>query len=198
MGTEKDDNKSKDTVEDGKMLPNFDPTKDLFQAGSRQRKRGLGAKPLTKTEIEKAQKKARSAMEAARVLGVAYKTYKKYAKMYGIFENLKNQAGIGISKGFNSKSGSSYSIEDILDGKYPDYPVWKIKKRLLNHGYMEEKCDNCGFCEKRITDGKVPLVLDFLDGDRKNHKFENLRCLCLNCSFLINGNLTGPRKEYSY
>ena len=44
----------------------------------------------------------------------------------------------------------------------------------------------------------TPLVLDFIDGDRKNHLYENLRMLCFNCSFLINGNLTGPRKEYEY
>ena len=29
-------------------------------------------------------------------------------------------------------------------------------------------------------------------------KYENLKMLCFNCSFLINGNLTGPRKEYEY
>ena len=40
--------------------------------------------------------------------------------------------------------------------------------------------------------------LDFIDGNRKNHKHENLRMLCFNCSFLINGNLTGPKKEYEY
>jgi len=49
-----------------------------------------------------------------------------------------------------------------------------------------------------LTDGKVPLVLDFKDGDRKNHKYDNLRMLCFNCSFLLNGNLTGPKKEYEY
>jgi 5-methylcytosine-specific restriction endonuclease McrA len=89
-------------------------------------------------------------------------------------------------------------LDDILKGKYPEYPIWKLKQRLLNNGYMLEKCNECGFEEKRITDGKVPLVLDFEDGDRKNHKYENLRMLCFNCSFLINGNLTGPRKEYEY
>jgi dihydroorotase-like cyclic amidohydrolase len=52
--------------------------------------------------------------------------------------------------------------------------------------------------EKRITDGKVPLVLDFTDGNRCNHKYDNLRMLCFNCSFLLNGNLTGPKKEYEY
>jgi hypothetical protein len=40
--------------------------------------------------------------------------------------------------------------------------------------------------------------LDFEDGNRKNHLYDNLRMLCFNCSFLINGNLTGPRKEYEY
>ena len=61
--------------------PNFDPTQDLSQAPKNRRtKRGLGASPLLQAEIEDAQKKARSAMEAARLLGVSYNTYKKYAK----------------------------------------------------------------------------------------------------------------------
>ena len=181
-----------------KVFPNFDPTKDLSQAGKQRRmKRGLGAKPLLESEIKDAQKKARSAMEAARLLGVSYNTYKKYARKYGIFEDLKNPDGTGIRKGYNLKRGK-YSLDDILKGKYPEYPIWKLKQRLLLNGYMLEKCNKCGFEERRITDHKVPLVLDFQDGDRKNHLYENLRMLCFNCSFLINGNLTGPKKEYEY
>ena len=176
-----------------KMFPNFDPTKDLSQAGKQRRmKRGLGAKPLMESEIKDAQKKARSAMEAARILGVSYNTYKKYARKYGIFEDLKNPDGVGIKKGYNLKRGK-FALEDILDGKYPEYPVWKLKQRILLNGYMQEKCNSCGFEERRVTDHKVPLVLDFIDGNRKNHKHENLRMLCFNCSFLINGNLTGPK-----
>jgi len=181
-----------------KVFPNFDPTTDLSQAGKQRRmKRGLGAKPLLESEIKEIQKKARSAMEAARLLGVSYNTYKKYARKYGIFEDLKNPDGTGIRKGYNIKRGK-YSLDDILKGKYPDYPIWKLKQRLLNNGYMLEKCNNCGFEERRLTDHKVPLVLDFIDGARKNHLYENLRMLCFNCSFLINGNLTGPKKEYEY
>ena len=181
-----------------KMFPNFDPTNDLSQAGKQRRmKRGLGAKPLMESEIKGAQKKARSAMEAARILGVSYNTYKKYARKYGIFEDLKNPDGVGIKKGYNLKRGK-FALEDILEGKYPDYPVWKLKQRILLNGYMQEKCNSCGFEERRVTDHKVPLVLDFIDGNRKNHKHENLRMLCFNCSFLINGNLTGPKKEYEY
>jgi len=157
----------------------------------------VGARPLLESEIKEIQQKARSAAEAARMLGVSYNTYKKYAKEYGIFEDLKNPHGIGIRKGTNPGT-LAHSLDDILEGKYPDYPVWKLKKRLLNNGYMLEKCNSCGFEERRVTDFRVPLVLDFLDGDRKNHKHENLRMLCFNCSFLINGNLTGPKKEYEY
>lgn len=179
-------------------FPNFDPTQDLTLAtNNRRMKRGLGAKALMESEIKEAQGKARSAMEAARILGVSYNTYKKYAKLYGIFEDLKNPEGLGIQKGFNIKKGK-YSLDDILKGDYPDYAVWKLKRRLISNGYMLEKCNECGFEERRLTDHKVPLVLDHMDGDRTNHKYDNLRMLCLNCSFLINGNLTGPRKEYEY
>lgn len=193
--SEKDKDKEKE--QSAESFPNFDPTKDLFQAGARSRKRGVGAKPLTENEIKQAQKKARSAAEASRILGVHYKTYKKYAKMYGVFEDLKNPKGFGISKGYTKSKDSSHSLSEILKGECPDYPSWRLKRRLLRHGYMEEKCDNCGFTERRITDHKVPLVLDHIDGDTSNHEFENLRMLCYNCYFLIVGNMHGPKKVWS-
>lgn len=174
------------------------PNLKLDDFRQRQRtKRGVGAQPLLESEIRKVQKRARSAMEAARILGVSYNTYKKYAKLYGIFEDLKNPSGVGIKKANSGKHGV-ISIDDLIAGKHPNYPVWKLKQRLLLNGYMEEKCNNCGFEERRITDHRVPLVLDFLDDDRTNHKYDNLRMLCFNCAFLIRGNLTGPRKEYHY
>ena len=182
--------------EDKKIVHVFDPTMDLSLADNqRKMKRGLGAKPLLESEITEAQSKARSAMEAARILGVSYNTYKKYAKRYGIFENLKNPDGNGIRKGYNVKRGK-YSLEDLLKGKYPDYPVYKLKNRIILNGYMEEKCNSCGFEERRLTDNRVPLVLDFMNGDRKDHKWENLQFLCFNCFYLTVGNLSGPRAEY--
>ena len=181
----------------GKLFPHLDPTKDLSVAPKQRTKRGLGARPLMESEIKEVQTKARSAAEAARLLGVSYNTYKKYAREYGIFENLKNPHGIGIRKGSNPNS-FAHGLDDILAGKYPEYPTWKLKKRLLDNGYLEEKRANCGFEERRITDFRVPLVLDFIDGDKKNHLYTNLRMICFNCSFLINGNLTGPKANYEY
>ena len=45
--------------------------------------------------------------------------------------------------------------------------------------------------EVHDTDNKVPLLLDYMDGNRRNHKYDNLRMLCYNCWFQINGDLFG-------
>ena len=121
------------------------------------------------SEIRDAQSKARSAMEAARLLGVSYNTYKKYARSYGIFEDLKNPDGTGIRKGYNIKRGK-YSLDDILKGKYPEYPIWKLKTKIT---YTMVICWKSVILvdlrKKELVDGKVPLVLDFIDGNRQNH-----------------------------
>ena len=54
---------------------------------------------ITKRMLESSHENTRSAAEASRWLGVSYNTYKKWAKYYGLFEEHKNQSGIGIKKG---------------------------------------------------------------------------------------------------
>lgn len=149
-------------------------------------KRGIGAKPLLESEIKDAQSKCRSAFEAARLLDVSYNTYKKYAKMYGIFEDLKNPYGIGIEKAKRIKN-KKYNIDDIINGKHVHYPLHKFKNKLFLSGYVPKVCSSCGFSEERISDGKMPLLVDFLDGNLNNRKLENIRPLCYNCFFLLVG-----------
>ena len=62
-------------------------------------------------------------------------------------------------------------------------------------GYIPEQCDICEFEEQRITDKKVPLKIDFVDGNTTNHLKENIRLLCYNCWFLNVGNLSGRKAE---
>ena len=45
------------------------------------------------------------------------------------------------------------------------------------------ECEQCGYGERRITDGKIPLLLNFEDGNKTNHNIENLKILCYNCTF---------------
>ena len=145
-------------------------------------KRGKGTRPLLQSEIEAAQSVSKSAREAARKLGVNYLTYRKYARMYGI-HTLLNQFNRGIKKNVDPDSGK-YPISEVLDGKHPDYPVFRLKDKLIRSKIKEACCEMCGYKERRITDGKIPLLINFEDGDSKNHKLENIKLLCYNCTFV--------------
>jgi hypothetical protein len=153
---------------------------------SRIVKRGLGAQPILESQIRAAQLKSASAFEAARTLGVSYNTYKKYAKLYGIFDDLKNPYGIGIHKAKAIKN-KKYHIDDLIAGKHIKYPLHKFKNKLFDSGYVPKVCGSCGFSEERITDGRMPLLIDFLDGNLNNRVLDNIRPLCYNCFFLLVG-----------
>lgn len=145
-------------------------------------KRGKGTRPLLQSEIEAAQSVSKSAREAARKLGVNYLTYRKYARLYGI-HTLLNQFNRGIKKNIDPDSGK-YPISEVLDGKHPDYPVFRLKDKLIRSKIKEACCEMCGYKERRITDGKIPLLINFEDGNSKNHKLENIKLLCYNCTFV--------------
>lgn len=157
----------------------------------------MARKQLLESDILRAMKHTKSNAGAARFLNVSLKTYRKYAKMYkdengkDLYEIHKNQFGVGIPKVSLHRHGKKYILEDILAGKHPSYPVNKLKDRLFASGILEEKCEMCGFEERRITDNKIPVLLTFKDGDPSNYQLENLEVLCYNCYFLIVGNILG-------
>ena len=149
-------------------------------------KRGLGARPILESQIKAAQAKSLSARQAAKTLGISYNTYKKYAKLYGIFEDLKNPYGVGIERNVGIRN-NKYNIEDLIDGKHLHYPIHKFKNKLFDSGYLPKVCGSCGFSEERVSDGKMPLLIDFLDGNLNNRKLDNIRPRCYNCFFLLVG-----------
>lgn len=149
------------------------------------------SKILPKEDILRAQKMTRSNMAAARYLHVSYNHYKKYAKMYKnedgvtLLEAHMNQSGEGIPK-FALAGGKEIPLMDLLEGKVPieHFDPRKIKARLLSEAKLVEVCDRCGFAERRVTDQKIPVILNFKDGNKKNWHLDNLEFLCYNCSFL--------------
>lgn len=149
--------------------------------------RGKHARAPLESEIKAAQSISNSALEAAKILGLSYNTYKKWAKRYGIHEIHKNKPGKKIKKIHSDPTKGRYPLDDVLKGMYPEYPTYRLKDRLFKCGYKEEKCENCGWTEKRITDGKGPFLVDYIDGDIYNKKFENVRILCLNCTHNLRG-----------
>ena len=127
-----------------------------------------------------------------------FNTYKKYAKLYKdesgqtLFDKHRNWYGRGIPK---VRDLGKIPLEEILEGKHPTYPRWKLRERLVKAGYLEGACQNCGYCETRITDGRSPLLLEFTDEDTNNLTVENLYELCYNCHFQIIGGLNQKKSN---
>ena len=82
------------------------------------------SRPILRAEIEEAQRNTNSNMAAARYLNVSYERYRRYAKLYGIFEQHLNPQGNGIDKGF-SKRPTSIPLKEIFAGKHPTYSIHK-------------------------------------------------------------------------
>jgi hypothetical protein len=58
---------------------------------------------------------------------------------------------------------------------------------MIDEGYMQEECSLCSWNERNIVTETICLVIDFIDGDRDNKSFENMRLLCPNCYYSNNG-----------
>jgi len=153
-------------------------------------------KIISKDMILRAMKHTKSNMAAARFLGCSYPHYKQYAKLYKneegktLFETHLNRQGKGISKHLYKKKDLT-PINDILEGRVDvsNYSPKELKGRLIHESLIAEECNSCGFNERRVVDYKVPLILNFNDGNQKNWKLENLEMLCYNCYFLNVGNV---------
>lgn len=173
-------------------------------------KKGEGRQPLnlTENEIRYAQENSQSAHGAARFLRVDYDTYKKYALKYidsatgkTLFELHKNQAGKGTRKAVSrqSKYSALERLQPIINGERPDYKGTGLKKRLISAMVMEECCSICGYDKRRAFDYSVPLILDWIDGDKTNHLLSNLRLLCHNCYYMEVGSVYGGRpKDWTF
>jgi hypothetical protein len=176
-----------------------EPLSDYHKKESRTVKRGVGSKGISLQRVLEAISHTKSNTAAANFLNVSYNTWKKYASMYTneegktYFEAHYNEKGLGISKGYGVNAGG-IRLEDVFAGKHPNYASYKLKRRLVRTGYMKEECSNCGFNERRMIDYKVPLMLDYIDGNPLNKQFENLRLLCYNCYYLLVGDLFWRRK----
>ena len=103
---------------------------------------------LSKEQIVAAQGKTLSNMAAARYLHVSYQHYKKYAKMYNLFESHKNQAGKGVPKFLKGPKKMPHMIE-IIEGRIAasSFNPNKLKYALIEQGYLLEECAVCGFKE---------------------------------------------------
>ena len=95
--------------------------------------------------------------EASRKLGLHFNTFKRYAIEFNCWQ--PNPAGKGMKK---KPSPKRIPTDKILNGEYPDYQTFKCGLTMWN-----------GL--------PIPLELHHKDGNRTNHKLDNIEILCLNC-----------------
>jgi hypothetical protein len=154
-------------------------------------------KPLSREAIIGAMARTKSNRAAARYLSVSFYHYRRWAKLYvdeetgqTFWDKHKNQSGAGIPKMF-LKGFGQINVLDIIEGKVSpqSFLPARIKERFIVEGYLEEKCYRCGFDERRVLDYKVPLLLAFKDGDKRNYAHGNVELLCYNCYFLTIGDV---------
>lgn len=72
-------------------------------------------------------------------------------------------------------------VEVLVEKSY--IQSFKLKKRLFAEGLKVAKCEMCGWA-KKSEDGRIPIELDHMNGNRYDNRLENLRILCPNCHSL--------------
>jgi len=178
------------------------PEEDLKSIGiikidPRRLRKGRGARPLLESEIKEAQEHCNNATACAKYLNVGYNCYKKWAKTYSLFKT--NPWGKGDRKRYWAPDKGKYPLNQILEGKFPNYPIYRLKDLLIRSGTKKAECENCGFNEHRLTDKKMPLLISFKDGNEKNHLLENIEILCYNCMFLTGrGYIRRGKVEFNF
>lgn len=163
------------------------------------------AKIYTKEDLLRAMRATKSIRSAARYLNCSYQHIKPYFKSYRIddndinsptlFETHKNQVGKGIPK-FLKHHGKNPDLDKILKGELyiESFSIDKFKRRLIAEAILPEECNCCGFKEQRVSDYRVPLLINFKDYNKKNWRKENLEFLCYNCYFLTIGDVFSDKQ----
>lgn len=154
------------------------------------------SKVYSKEDLLRAMKVTKSIRAAARYLNCSYQHVKPYFKSYRIddndinsptlFDTHKNQLGKGIPK-FLKHHGKEPDLQKILTGELytESFSIDKFKRRLIQEAILAEECTCCGFKEQRVSDYRVPLLINFKDYNKRNWKQDNLEFLCYNCYFLL-------------
>jgi hypothetical protein len=91
--------------------------------------------------------------------------------------------GMGCNKGMNyTLPNVRRTLEEMLI-KGSTVQSFKLKRRLFETGIKTPACELCGWAKKSL-DGRIPVELDHINGDRFDNRIENLRILCPNCHSL--------------
>jgi transposase-like protein len=103
-------------------------------------------------------------------LVISVDTLKRYIKMLGIDYHGKNDS---------SKKAEYYLNNDVF------ITASALRKKLLDEGIQERKCECCGL--DKWMGGDIPLELHHINGNHNDNRIENLEILCSNCHSMRHG-----------
>lgn len=112
--------------------------------------------------------------------GGNYEQIKKHIQKIGL--DISHFTGKGWRAGSKIPTTPAIDLKKILI-KNSYIQSYKLKKRLYAEGIKSPICEICGWAQK-AKDGRVPLELDHINGDRHDNRIKNLRILCPNCHSL--------------
>jgi hypothetical protein len=90
--------------------------------------------------------------------------------------------GSGWNSGLKHRPRPRAPLEQVLVADRPT-GSHKLKQRLIRAGLKPPACELCGWAV-RASDGRIPVELDHINGNRADNRLENLRVLCPNCHSL--------------
>jgi len=161
------------------------------------------AKHFTKSQIETAMRYTKSVRAAAKYLGCSYQHLRPFMQALRVddsdpnsptlFETHKNQSGKAIPKFLPNRRKEPNVKRIFHEGiGWESFTSEKIKARGVAEGFLKDECGMCNFNERRVTDYKVPLLMNFKDGNKCNYLIDNVELLCYNCYFLYVGEVLTP------
>ena len=141
-------------------------------------------KSWTEVQLKSAVKNSRSVRQVIQKLGLV-EAGGNYVQVQHHIKQLKLKTihftGKGWSKGL-PRVRKSRDLSLLLT-KESRVQSFKLKNRLFKEKIKKAKCELCGW-SKSSLDGRIPVELDRINGDRFDNRIENLRILCPNCHSL--------------
>jgi HNH endonuclease len=96
--------------------------------------------------------------------------------------NTSHFKGSAWSAGLSVSCRPATPLAEVLVAGRP-VTSHQLKQRLFREGLKKPACELCGWADV-ASDGRIPVELDHVNGDKTDNRLENLRILCPNCHSL--------------